>query len=69
MKGKGLKGGKAMVFLKACPRCRGDLYLDRDIYGTYLECVQCGYIRDLAEEAASRMEATADSLKVQRKAA
>ncbi|MDP3063110.1 MAG: hypothetical protein Q8O40_07870 [Chloroflexota bacterium] len=35
-----------MVILKACPRCRGDLNSDRDIYGEYLECVQCGYIQD-----------------------
>jgi DNA-directed RNA polymerase subunit M/transcription elongation factor TFIIS len=58
-----------MMFLKACPRCRGDLYINRDIYGTYLECVQCGYIRDLAEETASRLKATADSLEAERKAA
>ena len=36
----------AMVILKACPRCRGDLNSDRDIYGEYLECVQCGYMQD-----------------------
>ena len=35
-----------MVILKACPRCLGDLNSDRDIYGEYLECVQCGYIQD-----------------------
>jgi hypothetical protein len=38
-----------MVWLKACPRCRGDLFLDSDHYGKFRTCVQCGYSRDLAE--------------------
>ncbi len=32
---------------KSCPRCGGDLFLDRDIYSWYEECVQCGYVHDL----------------------
>ncbi len=39
-----------MLILKGCPKCHGDLYLNRDIYGTYFQCVQCAYIRDLNEE-------------------
>lgn len=27
---------------KACPRCKGDLSLECDIYGVYIECIQCG---------------------------
>ena len=27
---------------KACKRCGGDLYWDRDEYGVYLNCIQCG---------------------------
>ena len=38
-----------MVWLKACPKCKGDLFLDEDHYGKFKSCVQCGYIRDLAE--------------------
>ena len=30
-----------MMLRKACPRCRGDLYLDRDGPAT-LNCLQCG---------------------------
>jgi hypothetical protein len=37
-----------MVWLKACPRCHGDLFLDSDHYGMFKMCVQCGYARDLA---------------------
>lgn len=29
-------------WLKACPRCEGDLELKREITGPYIECVQCG---------------------------
>lgn len=32
-----------MFMLKGCPRCHGDLYQDRDIYGEYAVCLQCGY--------------------------
>lgn len=35
-----------MVFLKACPRCKGDIYLDQDAYGSFLKCLQCGYHKD-----------------------
>jgi hypothetical protein len=27
---------------KACLRCGGDLSLECDIYGVYIECIQCG---------------------------
>ena len=39
-----------MFFLKACPKCHGDLYLERDGCGTYIECLQCGLLRDLADQ-------------------
>jgi predicted nucleic-acid-binding Zn-ribbon protein len=32
-----------MMWLKACPRCRGDLYPEEDLSGAYLQCLQCGY--------------------------
>jgi len=33
-----------MLYLKACPRCRGDVKFERDMYGQYLECLQCGFL-------------------------
>ena len=36
-----------MIKLKACPKCHGDLYLERDQYGRYLSCLQCGYLKEL----------------------
>ena len=38
-----------MIQLKACPRCSGDIKLNRDIYGNYAECLQCGYMRDIVD--------------------
>ena len=29
-------------WLRACPKCAGDLQLKSDISGAYIECVQCG---------------------------
>ena len=36
-----------MLKLKACPRCEGDLHINRDMYGPYRQCLQCGYMGDL----------------------
>jgi uncharacterized protein YbaR (Trm112 family) len=39
-----------MIWLKQCPRCRGDLVLDSDRYGMYVYCLQCGHqINELEE--------------------
>lgn len=35
--------------LKACPRCKGDLLIDREMEGAEI-CIQCGYRRFLVEE-------------------
>ena len=33
-----------------CPRCKkGELFIDRDLYGWYECCLQCGYTRDFPE--------------------
>jgi uncharacterized protein YbaR (Trm112 family) len=36
-----------MIKFKACPKCRGDLFLQSDHYGKYLQCFQCARIFDL----------------------
>ena len=38
-----------MIKFKFCPKCRGDLYLSEDIFGKYLSCMQCGYLKDFEE--------------------
>ncbi len=40
-----------MVFLKACPKCHGDMYLERDSYGPFRQCLQCGKIEDAVAAA------------------
>ena len=32
--------------LKGCPKCHGDVFLEKDINGWYERCLQCGYNRD-----------------------
>lgn len=54
-------------WLKQCPRCRGDLRDESDIYGRYVACVQCGYILKEDEEAllaAGTLRETASAEKV-----
>ncbi|MDP2726427.1 MAG: hypothetical protein Q8P59_02685 [Dehalococcoidia bacterium] len=38
-----------MLWLKACPKCRGDVYPEKDIFETNLKCLQCGYVLNEAE--------------------
>jgi len=32
-----------MLYLKACPRCQGDVQLVNDVDGPFLGCLQCGF--------------------------
>ena len=36
-----------MIQLKACPKCQGDFYVTEDSFGKFLNCFQCGFIKDL----------------------
>ena len=48
-----------LVRAKSCKRCGGDLSIECDIYGVYIECIQCGatYTKnDLKLAAASNAE-------------
>ena len=40
-----------MYWLKGCKKCGGDLYLEKDKFGSYVSCLQCGAIRLDFEEA------------------
>ncbi|MBI2906338.1 MAG: hypothetical protein HYX92_01640 [Chloroflexi bacterium] len=40
-----------MIKLKACVKCNGDVLVERDAYGWYEQCLQCGRLRDLAGPA------------------
>ncbi len=45
-----------MFWLKSCPRCHGDLYDNSDIYGNYIDCIQCGHYLTAEEEAKVRLD-------------
>ena len=44
-----LKGGTAMVVwkLKNCPRCGGDMFIDRDLDTWYAQCLQCSHRHEM----------------------
>ena len=39
-----------MFWFKGCPRCSGDLFEDRDQYGPFVTCVQCGFSKDVMKK-------------------
>jgi len=45
-----------MFWLKSCPRCHGDLYDNKDIYGSYIDCFQCGHYLTADEDASLRSD-------------
>jgi len=34
---------------KKCPKCGGNTFIDKDIYGWHEQCLQCGKSSDLPE--------------------
>ena len=52
-----------MVHLKGCPRCGGDIHINRDMYGEYRECLQCGLIQDIEKPDGSIRKVMAKSKK------
>jgi len=43
-----VEGSTKLLRQKSCPRCKtGNVSVDRDQYGWYEYCIQCGYVRDL----------------------
>jgi DNA-directed RNA polymerase subunit M/transcription elongation factor TFIIS len=59
-----------MIFFKACPRCNGDLHVNRDIYGDYKECLSCGNMQDMENpEARAALLSAAMTKKRKRKVA
>ena len=39
------------LYLKSCNRCGGDMNSNRDIYGEYRVCMQCGNMIDIPNES------------------
>ncbi len=43
-----------MFYLKACRKCHGDLTLEKDPYGAFLKCLQCGRLTEVNEAGGQR---------------
>ena len=43
-----------MLWMKCCPRCKGDLQDNQDVFGNYFVCIQCGYYLTDSEETRLR---------------
>ena len=43
-------GVETVVQFRECPRCSGDLHAKKDMYGEYIECLQCGHMVDITEK-------------------
>ncbi len=39
------------LHLKSCNRCGGDMNSNRDMYGEYRMCLQCGNMVDIPKES------------------
>jgi hypothetical protein len=61
--GKEVTVGKLRI--RGCTHCKnGEMFIDRDMYGWYECCLQCGYSHDLPEIAQSEAVAWKNREKV-----
>ena len=42
-----------MLHMKCCPKCEGDVALNKDYYGFYVTCLQCGWSKDIPKDKVS----------------
>ena len=47
-----------MIYIKACPKCKGDVEYTVDSFGAKLECLQCSYTVDSKVSAKRAMDGT-----------
>ena len=45
-----------MSRVQNCPRCKGRVYIDRDEYGWFIECITCGYMHYLNKAVVTRRD-------------
>ncbi len=41
-----------MIYFGACPKCHGDVASSKDVYGSFLSCLQCGLMHDIETKPA-----------------
>jgi len=49
-----------MLKVKGCPKCKGDMFVDRDRYGWYEQCLHCGHLRDLETVVTAKQQPPQD---------
>jgi len=57
-----------MFCLKGCSKCQRDLTLEKDAYGAFLKCLQCGRLAEVNEAGGRRSvlhEATFNEVAIQ----
>lgn len=42
--------------LRGCPRCRGDVYVEKDNEETNERCLQCGYVKQIGAGFTRKIE-------------
>ncbi len=51
-----------MFHLKGCPKCRGDLFFEKDFYGYYFKCLQGGLLMDLDVQVPGQNKETVETV-------
>lgn len=52
-----------LVRAKSCKRCGGDLSIECDIYGVYIECIQCGATYNKSDLKLAAVDNTENTVK------
>jgi len=58
-----------MLSWESCPKCQGKIYIDRDLYGWFVQCLMCGFSRDLEELDTSQDKSIGSKVKLAQNAA
>ncbi len=53
-----------MLKVRGCKKCHGALLLDKDEFGWYEQCIQCGYTRDIPLDISLHMPLRTDPVPV-----
>ena len=53
--------------IKSCPRCHGDMFIDKGLYGWYEQCLQCSYQQELKEMQFKKQSPEREKVAVRRR--
>ena len=52
---------------RSCPRCRGSMITERDLYGAYSSCIACGFVHEWVSSPAIDLPDDSDGSTRQRR--